>query len=149
MAYKAKANEQAIQIDGLNECFRALKAVGTPVEAIKEANRESGELVARTARNTANFKGGTGALRRTIRVASVSTNVKIRAGNKNTPYANPIHWGWFRDKKRGFNRNILPNPFMSKALGYTREEVLQNYVQNIQKLIKKHEPTSVQINKGN
>lgn len=139
MAYRPKANEQAIQVDGLAECLRALKAVGTPVEAIKEANRESGEIVARTARATANFKGGTGALRRTIRVANVSTNVKIRAGNARTPYANPIHWGWFRDRKRGFNRNILPNPFMAKALGYTRDEVLANYVANIKKLITKHE----------
>jgi hypothetical protein len=140
MAYRPKANEQAIQVDGLAELLRALKAVGTPVAEITAANKESGELVARTARNTANFKGGTGLLRRTIRVASVSTNVKIRAGNKNAPYANPIHWGWFRDRKRGFNRNILPNPFMAKALGYTRDEVLANYVANLQKLIKKHEP---------
>jgi hypothetical protein len=138
MAYKAKANEEAIQIDGLSECFRALKAIGTPVEAIKEANRTAGELVARTARNTANFKNGTGRLRNTIRVANVSTNVKIRAGNARTPYANPIHWGWFLDKKTGVKRNILPNPFLSKALGYTREEVLANYMRNIQKLIDEH-----------
>jgi len=137
MAYRPKANEQAISIDGLAECFRALRAVGTPVEAIKEANRESGEIVAKTARNIVPVQSG--ALRRTIRVANVSTNVKIRAGSARVPYANPIHWGWFRDRKRGFNRNILPNPFMAKALGYTREEVLRNYVTNIQKLIKKHE----------
>jgi len=139
MAYRPKANEQAIQIDGLAECLRALKAVGTPVEAIKEANRESGAIVAKTARNIVPVRSGV--LRNTIRVANVSTNVKIRAGNARAPYANPIHWGWFRDKKRGFNRNILPNPFMAKALGYTRDEVLKNYVDNIQKLIKKHEPT--------
>jgi hypothetical protein len=141
MAYRPKANEQAIQVDGLAELFRALKAVGTPVEAIKEANRESGELVARTARNIVPVSPGGGNLRKTIRVANVTTNVKIRAGNARAPYANPIHWGWFRDKKRGFNRNILPNPFMAKALGYTREEVVANYVANIQKLIKKHETT--------
>ena len=139
MAYKPKANEQAIQVDGLAELFRALKAIGTPVEEIKAANKESGELVARTARNIVPVQSG--ALRKTIRVANVSTNVKIRAGSARVPYANPIHWGWFRDSKRGFNRNILPNPFMSKALGYTREEVVANYVANIQKLIKKHEPT--------
>jgi len=137
MAYKPKANEQAITIDGLSQCFRALKAIGTPVEAIKEANKESGEIVAKTARNIVPVQSG--ALRRTIRVANVSTNVKIRAGSARVPYANPIHWGWFRDKKRGFNRNILPNPFMSKALGYTRDEVLLNYVNNIQKLINKYE----------
>jgi hypothetical protein len=140
VAYKPKANEQAIQVDGLAELFRALKAIGTPVEEIKAANKESGELVARTARNIVPVQSG--ALRKTIRVANVSTNVKIRAGSARVPYANPIHWGWFRDRKRGFNRNILPNPFMSKALGYTRDEVVANYVANIQKLIKKHEPTN-------
>jgi hypothetical protein len=145
MAYKAKANEQAIQIEGLSELFRALKAVGTPVEAIKDANAQAGELVARSARNTANFtRSGrsTGKLRNTIRVAKVSTNVKIRAGNAKTPYANPIHWGWFMDKKTGFKRNILPNPFMSKALGYTRDEILDSYTKNLQKLIDKHKAPS-------
>jgi hypothetical protein len=142
MAYKPKANEQAIQIEGLSQLFKALREVGTPIEAIKEANRESGELVARSARNTAVFKNGTGKLRNTIRVANVSTNVKIRAGSARVPYANPIHWGWFRDKKTGIKRNIKPNPFMAKALGYTREEVLANYTKNIQKLIDEHTVSS-------
>ena len=145
MAYKPKANETSITVDGLSQLFKALKAVGTPIEAIKEANRESGELVARTARNIVPVQSG--ALRKTIRIANISTHVKIRAGNARTPYANPIHWGWFRDKKRGFNRNILPNPFMAKALGYTRDEVVANYVANIQKLIKKHEPTAADLRK--
>jgi hypothetical protein len=141
MAYKAKANEQAIQIEGLNELFRALKAVGTPVEAIREANKEAGQLVVRTARNTANFtKSGksTGDLRNSIRVGPATTNVKVRAGSKRLPYANPIHWGWFYDRKRNFRRNILPNPFMSKALGYTRDEILDTYTKNLKKLISKH-----------
>lgn len=138
MAYKAKDNEQAIRIEGLSQCLRALKAVGTPVEAIKAANKEAGTIVARKAVEIAQFKGGTGALRRSIRVASVTTNVKIRAGGPRLPYANPIHWGWFYDRKRGFMRNILPNPFMAKALGYTREQVLKDYTKNIQKLIDKY-----------
>jgi hypothetical protein len=145
MAYKAKANEQAIQIEGLNELFRALKAVGTPVEAIREANKEAGQLVVRTARNTANFtKSGksNGDLRNSIRVGPATTNVKVRAGSKRLPYANPIHWGWFYDSKRNFRRNILPNPFMSKALGYTRDEILDSYTKNLQKLIDKHKAPS-------
>lgn len=137
MAYKATSRQEAIQIEGLSQIQKALKVMGTPVEAIKEANKESGAIVARMAIQTARFKHETGALRRTIRVASVSTNVKIRAGMAKVPYANPIHWGWFRDKNTGVMRNILPNPFMSRALGYTRDEVLQNYVNNIQKLIDK------------
>ena len=141
MAYKPKANEEAIQIEGLAQLFKALRAIGVPVEAIKEANKASGELVARKARETAQFtKSGrsTGKLRNSIRVGSATTNVKVRAGGKRLPYANPIHWGWFYDRKRNFARNILPNPFMAKALGYTREEVLDNYLKSLQKLIDKH-----------
>jgi hypothetical protein len=44
------------------------------------------------------------------------------------PYANPIHWGWFK-------RNIKPQPFFVKALGITRDEVYQTYYRNVNKLI--------------
>ena len=139
MAYKPKANEQAIEIDGLAQLFTALKKLGAPVEAITEANKAAGLPVVQTAKNIVPVRSGK--LRNSIRMNRATTNVKVMAGYKRVPYANPIHWGWFRDKKRGFNRNILPNPFMAKALGYTREEVVANYVANIQKLIKKHETT--------
>jgi hypothetical protein len=54
----------------------------------------------------------------------------VSAGNnRRVPYANPIHWGWFR-------RHIRPQPFFIKALGLTRDEVYQNYYRSIDKLIK-------------
>jgi hypothetical protein len=142
MAYKPKANERAIEIDGLPQLFAALKKLGTPVEAITEANRAAGMPVVQTARNIVPVKSG--ALRNSIRMNRATTNVKVMAGYKRVPYANPIHWGWFVDKKTGVRRNIKPNPFLAKALGYNRDEILKNYTNQIQKLIKGLEPTPTQ-----
>lgn len=149
MAYRAKPNEQALQIDTRN-VLRALKEIGVPVEAIKAANGESARAVLIEARRLApvsrynpmkpggaKYKTG-GDLRNSIRIADISTSVRIRAGMKRIPYANPVHWGWFVDKKTGTRRNILPNPWMARALGYTREEILDNYIRNMNSLIAKH-----------
>jgi hypothetical protein len=149
MAYRPKANESAIQVD-TRGAARALREIGVPLDAIREANRESAKAVMLEARRLApvskyrpNKPGGAkyksgGALRDSIRIADVTTSVRIRAGMKRIPYANPVHWGWFRDKKTGIRRNILPNPWMARALGYTREEILDNYTKNMQKLIDKY-----------
>jgi HK97 gp10 family phage protein len=138
MAVKLKSNEEPILIDGLRDLQIAFKAIGVPVDAIKAANQESGKAVADEARKQVPVRSG--ALRKTIRIASVSTNVKIRAGVKRVPYANPIHWGWFYDRKRGFAKNIKPNPFMARALGYTRDKVIKTYTEQMAKLIAKYEP---------
>jgi hypothetical protein len=149
MAYVSKANEQPLSVD-TRQAARALREIGVPLEAIKEANKESARAVFLEARKLApvsNYKplkpGGAkykvgGALRDSIRIADLSTSVRIRAGMRKIPYANPIHWGWFLDKTTRIKRNILPNPWMARALGYTREEILDNYIRNMEKLIEKH-----------
>lgn len=149
MAYKAKPSEEALSVD-TRQVTNALKAIGVPLDAIKEANKESARAVFLEARKLApvskykpdkpggaKYKSG-GQLRDSIRIADLSTSVRIRAGMKRIPYANPVHWGWFRDKTTGKNRNILPNPWMARALGYTREEILDNYIRNMNNLIEKH-----------
>lgn len=138
MAVKLKANEQAITVKGIPELFAALKAIGMPVEAIIEANEAVGMPVMRTAKNIAPVR--TGALRGSIRLGKATTNVKIRAGYQRVPYANPIHWGWFYDKNNFVTKNIKPNPFMARALGYNRDEILAKYVSEMKKLIDKYDP---------
>ena len=149
MAYKPKANEQALSVD-TRGVLRALKEIGVPLDAIKQANKESAFSVLIEARKLAPVSrynplrpGGAkykshGDLRDSIRIADLSTSVRIRAGMKRIPYANPVHWGWFVDKATGIRRNILPNPWMARALGYTREEILDNYIRNMNDLIAKH-----------
>jgi hypothetical protein len=121
------AEPAGIKVAGFRQAQKALLAIGVPAAAIKAAGSEAGELVAGQARALAPVRSG--ALRNSIRVSKSLNRVSISAGNnRSVPYANPIHWGWFK-------RNIKPQPFFVKALGITRDEVYQNYYRSIDKLI--------------
>jgi hypothetical protein len=116
-----------IKVAGLKQANKALQAIGVPAAEIKAAGSAAGELVAGQARALAPVRSG--ALRNSIRVSRALNRVSVSAGNnRSVPYANPIHWGWFK-------RNIKPQPFFVKALGITRDEVYQNYYRSLDKLI--------------
>jgi HK97 gp10 family phage protein len=121
------SNASGIKVKGLRSSLKALQAIGVDAKDIKSAGNEAGEIVAREARNLAPVR--TGSLRSTIRTSKALNKVSVSAGNNGrVPYANPIHWGWFK-------RNIKPQPFFVKALGITRDEVYQNYYRSIDRLI--------------
>ncbi len=126
------AVQPGVKVKNLREINKALDAIGVPKDAIKAAGKESGELVASEARGLAPVR--TGALRDSIRVgATARGKITVLAGNNRTsksavPYANPIHWGWFK-------RHIRPQPFFVTALGYTRSEIYDNYFKQMEKLI--------------
>lgn len=116
-----------VKVKGYKQAIKALKAIGVPAAEIKAAGSEAGELVAGQARLLAPVRSGR--LRNSIRVSKALNKVSVSAGNnKSIPYANPIHWGWFK-------RNIKPQPFFVKALGITRDEVYRNYYRSLDKLI--------------
>lgn len=122
-----------IKVRGFNQAIRSLRELGVPDDEIKRAGSESGELVANEARTLVPVR--TGKLRDSIRVSKTLRKVTIQAGNNRksksgVPYANPIHWGWFK-------RNIKPQPFFVKALGITRDEVFRNYYDQLDRLIAK------------
>jgi hypothetical protein len=119
-----------LKVQGLKQALRALQDIGVPAAEIKAAGTQSGELVANQARSIVPIR--TGRLRDSIRVSKALSKISISAGNNTkVPYANPIHWGWFR-------RHIKPQPFFVKALGLTRDQVYQNYYRTLDTLIKKH-----------
>ena len=126
------AVQPGVKVTNLREINKALAAVGVPKDAIKDAGKESGDLVASEARSLAPVR--TGALRNSIRVgATARGKITVLAGNNRSsssgvPYANPIHWGWFK-------RHIRPQPFFVTALGYTRSEIYDNYFKQMEKLI--------------
>jgi HK97 gp10 family phage protein len=121
------AEPAGVKVKGYRQAIKALQAIGVPASEIKAAGSEAGELVANQARSLAPVR--TGALRNSIRVSKALNRVSVSAGNnRSIPYANPIHWGWFR-------RNIKPQPFFIKALGITRDEVYRNYYRSLDKLI--------------
>lgn len=121
------SDASGIKVKGLRSSIKALQAIGVDAKDIKSAGNEAGEIVAREARTLVPVR--TGALRNTIRTSKALNKVSVSAGNNGrVPYANPIHWGWFK-------RNIKPQPFFVKALGITRDEVYQNYYRSINRLI--------------
>jgi len=129
----ASPGESGVKVTNLKEINRALRNVGVPNDAIKKAGRESAQAVVNEARTLVPVR--TGALRNSIRVgATARSKITISAGNNRSsrsgvPYANPIHWGWFK-------RNIRPQPFFATALSLTRDEIFKNYFSQIDKLIK-------------
>lgn len=121
------AQASGIKVKGYRAGIKALQAIGVPDTEIKAAGSQAGEVVAREARTLVPVRSGK--LRNSIRVSKALTKVSIAAGNNGKiPYANPIHWGWFK-------RNIKPQPFFTKALGITRDEVYQNYYKTVDTLI--------------
>ena len=126
------AVQPGVKVTNLREINKALAAIGVPKEAVKDAGKDSGELVANEARSLVPVR--TGNLRNSIRVgATARGKITVLAGNNRTsksavPYANPIHWGWFK-------RHIKPQPFFVRALGYTRKEIYDNYFKQMEKLI--------------
>lgn len=121
------AEPAGIKVQGFKQAIQALRAIGVPDAEIKAAGSSAGDLVANEARTLVPVR--TGALRDTIKVNKALRNVMIQAGNnKSVPYANPIHWGWYK-------RNVRPNPFFAKALGITREEVYKTYYEQLRQLI--------------
>lgn len=128
-----------VKVVGIKQVTRALQAIGAPKKEIKEAGQEAGDIVASTAKGLAPVRSGK--LRDSIRVkTNPNGSVRVEAGNNRTgksgiPYANPIHWGWFYDRNNFIKKNIKPNPFFNKALGYTRQQVLDAYFRNMDKLI--------------
>jgi hypothetical protein len=133
-----KTNQDTIRIDGTAGAIKAMQEIGVPTEAIKAANKKTGDIVAKRGRIEVPVRSG--ALRDSIRSTNLLNRVVVRAGLNRVPYANPIHWGWFRDTKSAramrtsrkyIQLDIKPNPFLSRALGYTRDEILENYKRNM------------------
>ena len=133
------AEPAGLKVKGYKQAIKALQAIGVPAAEIKAAGSQAGDLVANQARALAPVRSG--ALRNSIRVSKALNRVSVSAGNNTrVPYANPIHWGWFYDKRNFITKNIKPNPFMARALGYNRDEILTKYASEMKKLIDKYAP---------
>lgn len=134
-----KANN-AVRVDGVRATADWLGIMGTPDAALKAANNEAANIVAQSAKANAHFKNSTGRLVRSIKPSSTITQAIVRAGSASVPYAGPIHWGWLYDKKYAVYKNILPNPFLAKALGYNRDKILATYKEQVDKLAAQYAP---------
>lgn len=131
------ADPVGIKVQDLKYVLNALKQVGVPTAEVSAASQEAANIVASMSRTLVPVRSG--ALRNTIKSKKVARKVLVQAGNNGkVPYANPIHWGWFYDRKNFVYKNIMPQPFFAKALGLTRNEVYKTYFLNINKLFNKY-----------
>jgi hypothetical protein len=131
------AQPSGIKVEGLSDVLRALKTIGVPTAEVSAASQQAADIVASSARTFVPVRSG--ALRNTIRSKKQARKVLVSAGNNTkVPYANVIHWGWFYDRNNFVQKNIMPNPFFSRALGVTRQEVYKTYFDNINKLYNRY-----------
>jgi len=129
------SDTSGIKVKGLKQLNSALRQIGIPAKEMNAAAKRSGDVVLRQAQTLVPVR--TGRLKASIKLSATTKGIAIRAGNEGkVPYANPIHWGWFR-------RNIKPQPFFIKALGYTRQEVYDNYYREVSQLIKSKSQNSL------
>jgi hypothetical protein len=142
MARSATASGR-IDVEGLKQLNRDLKSLEVDRAEIIQSNVDAAETLIKAAIPLVPTL--TGALRSTLKPAKVQNYAEARGGNSRVQYANPIHWGWSIVGPRhkgtlapGTVRNIEPQPFFSKALGYTKDEIIANYERDMQNLINKY-----------
>lgn len=118
-----------VEVDGLKQLRRSLKAAGEGLEDLKAANRQAADTAAGGAKPPV---GPTGRLAGSIRTSGTAAAGIIRAGRAAIPYAQPIHWGW---PKRG----IPANPFLSDGATATESKWVPVYEAHIEAILAKIE----------
>jgi hypothetical protein len=131
-------DQSPIEIDGLDLILKQFDRIGAPKEEIKATNKQIGQLVINKAKTYVPVVSGR--LLKSLRAAALQNRVVIRGGSRAVPYANPIHWGWFYDRNNFIYKNIMPNPFLTEALDYNRNEIFNKYATEMQQLIDKYTP---------
>lgn len=126
----------SIRVEGLRETIKQLEALGADKSEIVEANYRAAETLRQQA--LPNVPVRTGKLRASLRSSKAKGYAQVSMGNSRVVYANPIHWGWFYDKEWFIQKNIKPNLFLYRALGSTKDEIMQRYNQDMQQLIDKY-----------
>ena len=111
-------DDGSIQITNARQFRQAFTKAGGDKDLLKQAGHDVAETVANAGRATAPRL--TGRLAGTVRGSGTVTGATVRAGSAAVPYANPIHWGWFR-------RHIAPDPWLSHAAQSTQTAWLASY----------------------
>ena len=73
-----------------------------------------------------------GLLKKSLRFSGTQTGTVLRAGGLKVPYANSIHWGWFK-------RNIKPSLFLSRAAKEGEPKWVDAYFKKFESIINKIE----------
>ena len=124
--------ETGIGVENLAITVKAMKELGATRAVLTEPGYQAALILIRSAKSLVPVN--TGALSSSMAPRRIERGGSVKAGGKAVPYANPIHWGWKvvssshrGTLKVGQYRGIKPQPFFSQALGYTKQEILDNY----------------------
>lgn len=115
-----------VELDGLGDFRRTLRAAGDDLTDLKAANAEAAAVAAEGGR--ARVPSLSGRLSSSIRTTGTKTTGVIRAGRAAIPYAAPIHWGWPK-------RNIAANPFLTEGAQATEPKWLPAYLERIETIL--------------
>lgn len=114
------------ELRGAAQLRRTLKQAGDDLEDMKDAHIRAAKIVEEATLGLVPVDSGW--LASTIRSSGTATTATVRAGNKATPYAGPIHWGWP-------DRNIKANPFAAEAARLTEPTWGRIYADAVDKAI--------------
>lgn len=119
-----------IQVEGVKNLRRTLKAAGVDLTDFTAVNRAVASLVAPLAAAGAPRGPGEGGhIAQTVRVGATRTAAIIRVGNNGRfRYGGPIHWGWPA-------RNIRPNPWVVDAAQDSEGQWIEKYVVGLDRII--------------
>lgn len=117
-----------VQVTGLAQAVRALKAMGAEVDDLKEAMSAIADEGAERAARHAPIRSGR--LAQSVRGNRAQSKAVIRAGRSSVPYAGPINYGWPA-------RNIRPSGFMQKADEEMKPRSLVLLETNINQIIRR------------
>lgn len=114
-----------IEVEGLKELRKQLKAAGESYADLKDAGLEAATVVSDAAKGIVPQR--TGALAGSIRPAGQAKGAVVRAGKGGVPYAGVIHFGWPA-------HNIEPQPFLYEAADSRLSEVEDIYLKRVQQI---------------
>jgi hypothetical protein len=126
----------SIRVEGLSKTIKDLTALGADKSDIVNANFRAAETLRLAALPLVPER--TGKLRASLRSSKAKNYAQVAMGNARVPYANPVHFGWFYDKEWFIQKNIRPNLFLYRALGATKDKIMERYNQDMQQLIEKY-----------
>jgi hypothetical protein len=115
----------SVKVEGLNTLVRAMRAAGKDITDLKEANRQTGAIIASAAAARAPRRSGKLASR--IKAAKQQNRVRIMVP-ASVPYAGPIHYGWPK-------RNIAAHTFLIDAAEATESEWVEFYQAAVQDVL--------------
>jgi hypothetical protein len=126
-------SQDSLRIPNLNVIQKALKDLGATNKEMGQATFTAGTITANAVKGIMTPYKKTGKLLSTVKAQKLGTKVVVKIGNNTTAkYAGLQNFG----SKR---KNVEGRYFLQMGIRRTRQLVLDTYLKELQKLVKKYE----------